>query len=238
MASPHKQPASSVSGSFSDGLSGRLADSTQSSPKGRSASKAATHERIVASAGKLIRRAGLSAASVPAVMRGAGLTVGGFYAHFRSKRAMDAEVLHKTLEDVRANWFAGLERSEGIDWLTRVVRRYLSATHRDEVDAGCALPATISELSHADKKTRGAVAEALEEAIREFTEHAIPAGPGAPEGAESVRERALATIALCVGGLTLARVLRGHPASDELLRACVRWALPESGRAVRSPAPS
>ncbi|WP_437945473.1 TetR/AcrR family transcriptional regulator [Sorangium sp. So ce296] len=193
-------------------------------PSQRAAQKAATHERIVASASKLMRRGGLAAASVPRVMRGAGLTVGGFYAHFRSKRALDAEVLKATLVDVRATWFRGLEGSEGEAWLARAVRRYLSPAHRDGIAEGCPLPSTLSELTRADKATRTAVVEAFEAAVREIEARA-PA-----HGAATSRERALATMALCVGGLTLARALRGHPVSDEILRACVRWAVPGSSR--------
>ena len=61
--------------------------------------KRRTHDRIIASAGRIARKNGLAAASVSRVMRGAGLTIGGFYAHFRSKRAMDAEVVQATLGD-------------------------------------------------------------------------------------------------------------------------------------------
>ena len=77
-------------------------------------------------------------------MRGAGLTVGGFYAHFRSKRALDAAVIARAMREVREQWFAGLDDSEGLDWLARVVKRYLSPEHRDDLDGGCVMPSTIS----------------------------------------------------------------------------------------------
>jgi TetR/AcrR family transcriptional repressor of nem operon len=192
------------------------------SPRARS--KAESHERIIRSAARMVRRAGLTATSVPRVMRGAGLTVGGFYAHFRSKRAMDAKVLARAMAEVREQWFHGLEESEGLDWLARVVKRYLSPVHRDDVDGGCVLPATLSELTRADRVTRTALAQAFEQVVTELSAHA---GGSDARMAVTPRERALATLALCVGGLTLARALRGHPASDELLRATIKWALPE-----------
>jgi TetR/AcrR family transcriptional repressor of nem operon len=192
----------------------------------RKSAKAATHERIIASAGRLARRAGLAAASVPRVMSGAGLTVGGFYAHFRSKRAMDAAVIARAMQEVREQWFDGLESSQGLDWLARAVKRYLRASHRDGPGGGCVLPSTISELTRADRATRNALAEALEQVVSEFAEHA-------PELLDTTaRERALATLALCLGGLTAARALRGHALSDELLRACVKWALPEASARI------
>jgi len=154
-------------------------------------------------------------------MRDAGLTVGGFYAHFRSKRALDAEVLRAAITRMRRDWFARLENRAGIDWLAPAVKRYLSKTHRDAASDGCPLPAVVSELTRADKSTRKVLAESFETAAREFAARA-PATPGIDS-----RQRAVATLALCVGGLTLARALRGDPASDEVLEACVKWALPE-----------
>jgi TetR/AcrR family transcriptional repressor of nem operon len=188
----------------------------------RARGKAESHERILSSGARLVRRAGLAATSVPRVMRGAGLTVGGFYAHFRSKRALDAAVLARAMAEVREAWFAGLGESQGIDWLARAIKRYLSPTHRDDVDGGCVLPSTLSELARADRVTRKAMADAFEAVAKEFERHA-PEARGA-----TARERALATLALLVGGLTMARGLRGHPASDELLQACIKWALPEA----------
>src|ERR1700712_5084447 len=88
--------------------------------------KRRTHDRIIAAAGRIVRKNGLAAASVSRVMHGAGLTVGGFYAHFRSKRAMDAEVVQATLGGVPVPW--------SID-------RYLSTAHRDDAEHGCAFPA-------------------------------------------------------------------------------------------------
>jgi TetR/AcrR family transcriptional repressor of nem operon len=154
-------------------------------------------------------------------MRGAGLTVGGFYAHFRSKRAMDAEVLRTLLAERAALWFSGLDASSGIAWVARAVKRYLSPTHRDAPEDGCPLPAVLSEVARADHGTRSAVTQALEPYVSAFAAE-VPPSPGT-----SARERAIATLALCIGGVTLARAWEGPEGRDEILRACVKWALPE-----------
>src|ERR1700694_294730 len=113
--------------------------------------KRTTHRRIVTSASRLMRRKGLTRASVVDVMRGAGLTVGGFYAHFRSKRAMDLEVLEQTFDEVRERSAARLRGAAGADWLARAVDHYLSADHRDRPQEGCPVPAVVADLTHADK---------------------------------------------------------------------------------------
>ena len=187
----------------------------------RTEAKTATHRRIVSSASRLMRHRGLARAGVVDVMRGAGLTVGGFYAHFRSKRAMDLEVLERTFDEVRQRSAARLGDAAGADWLARAVDHYLSADHRDRPRAGCPVPAVVADLTHADRALRLALGRFFESWSRRMAAHA-------PEtAAASARERALATIALCVGGLTIARCLRGQPLSDEFLRACRTWALPE-----------
>jgi AcrR family transcriptional regulator len=48
-------------------------------PPGR---KQLTHERIVETAARAIRRAGFQGVGVADIMKEAGLTHGGFYAHF------------------------------------------------------------------------------------------------------------------------------------------------------------
>jgi TetR/AcrR family transcriptional repressor of nem operon len=192
--------------------------------------KGATHRRIVTSASRLMRRKGLTRASVMDVMRGAGLTVGGFYAHFRSKRAMDLEVLEQTFAEVRERSAARLGDATGMDWLERAVEHYLSATHRDRPEDGCPVPAVVADLTYADQELRLALGRFFERWAERMATHA-PTTMHA-----SARERALATIALCVGGVTIARALRGQPLSDEFLSACEAWALPE--RAPRATASS
>src|SRR3954463_13422721 len=56
-----------------------------------SRSKEATHDRIVEAAARAIRRSGYNGTGVADIMNDAGLTHGGFYAHFESREAMLAE---------------------------------------------------------------------------------------------------------------------------------------------------
>lgn len=186
----------------------------------RAVRKRQTHERILESAGRIARREGLRAASVPRVMRGAGLTVGGFYAHFASKTAMDAAVVRAMLGELPGRWLRGLDDAAGLEWVARAVSRYLSTAHRDN-DDGCAYPAVLSEVAKSGPDVRRAFVEAFELRAGAFSVH-TPALPGV-----SVRERVLATMALTVGGLLLSRATKGHPASEELLAACRKWALPD-----------
>ena len=194
--------------------------STRRGLTNRAVRKRETHQRILQSAGRIARREGLRAASVPRVMRGAGLTVGGFYAHFPSKTAMDAELVRAMLGELPGRWLRGLDDLSGLEWIDRAVARYLSLAHRDNLD-GCAYPAVLSEVSNAAPNVREAFAEALELRVRAFSTHA-PALAGM-----TPRARAIATIATTIGGLLLARSTRGAPVSEEVLTACQSLLLPE-----------
>ncbi len=176
---------------------------------GRAEQKRATHARILASAAGLIRAHGLEGASVADVMAGAGLTVGGFYAHFKDKSALLAEGLRTALADGHARLTRGLSAPPGPARVRAVVRRYLTAEHRDDPAAGCPLPSTLSEVPRHDPAVRAVLARAVEGWVESLT--------GARQGPH--RAAALRAFALSVGALTLARALGPTPLSDEVLRA-------------------
>jgi TetR/AcrR family transcriptional repressor of nem operon len=186
----------------------------------RAVRKRETHQRILKAAGHIARREGLRAASVPRVMRGAGLTVGGFYAHFPSKTAMDAELVRAMLGELPGFWLRALGHSSGLEWIERAVGRYLSLAHRDN-PGGCPYPAVLSEVAKAAPEVRAAFAEAVELLVCAYATHTPPL-PGM-----SPRQRAMATIATMIGAVLFARSTRGTPISEEVLAACQSLLLPE-----------
>ncbi|XXF81093.1 TetR/AcrR family transcriptional regulator [Myxococcaceae bacterium GXIMD 01537] len=178
--------------------------------------KQATHERILEAAGKLFRQQGFSATSVENVMRAAGLTVGGFYAHFSSKQALLVESLARIMSRRREEWFQGIEDLRGAEWLSHVVRRYLSRTHRDAEVPYCPLPAVLSDVVRGEPEVKETLAREVDLMVQ-----GIAANLSGDERA-SARERALAAYALCIGTMTLARAASGTPLSDELITAARR----------------
>ncbi len=146
-------------------------------------------------------------------MREEGLTAGGFYAHFASKEALLEETLRHAMLETRRRFFAGLAEKRGWEWFREAVRRYLSRSHRDGAAEGCPLPSLSPEVARASKPTREAFDGYLTEFMLEF-ERALPAE------LELRRERALAVVSLCVGGIMLARAVHDRNLSDLILRAC------------------
>jgi TetR/AcrR family transcriptional repressor of nem operon len=178
--------------------------------------KQATHERILEAASALFRRQGFSATSVENVMRAAGLTVGGFYAHFGSKQALLVESLTRIMSKNRGEWFQGLEDLRGAEWLSHVVRRYLSRAHRDAEVPVCPLPAVLSDVVRGESPLKETLSQQMDLMVQGIAENL------SGDARASARERALATYALCIGTLSLARATEGTPLSDELLTAARR----------------
>ena len=173
----------------------------------RTALKEETRRRILDSATELLRSGGMGAASVSEVMKGAGLTVGGFYAHFDSKDALVAETLRRTMREMFGVLVAGLEEADAATRFDEILKRYLSRSHRDHPTRGCVMPAMLGEIGHTEAACRGAFSAELD---------AIASKMG---GREEHRQTALGALALMVGGITLARALSGTPLSDEVLVA-------------------
>src|SRR5271166_4690014 len=110
-----------------------------------------TRARILRAAGKVFRRQGYHAAGVDKVMEEAGLTAGGFYAHFDSKEALLAEALTCAAAGISHRRDIGLAGLPGDEWLDAFLGRYLSMAHRREIEDGCPLTALVSEVARAAK---------------------------------------------------------------------------------------
>jgi AcrR family transcriptional regulator len=85
----------------------------------------------------LLRKRGIQASSLADVMKGAGLTVGGFYAHFDSKEQLFAEAIQRAastmwellLASARGDSAMGIERS-AVALEGRAARSNLAGTMR------------------------------------------------------------------------------------------------------------
>ena len=146
-------------------------------------------------------------------MEEAGLTAGGFYAHFESKEALLAETLAPAAAEAGALRDQDLEGVAGRAWVEAFVERYLRPSHLIKTEDGCPLPALVSEVA----RTGGPVKASFEAIIRDLAARLQrQAGEGLTE------DRALAILALCVGGLGVAAIgpRSGLPPPNVSLAAC------------------
>jgi len=201
----------------------------------RTVTKDASHQKIRATASRMIRRDGLEATSVHKVMKRSGFTVGGFYAHFDSRQQLIHHAFIEAVKQRRDRVNLLLEGRPPAEWLPRFLQDYLSAGHVDDRDNGCAWAALLSELPRADLTTRR-MAERLFDSSVAFYARALADGAAAPRArngrprekngsaknaasraALSAREAALASLAMAFGHLNLARMVVSPRLRKEIL---------------------
>jgi TetR/AcrR family transcriptional repressor of nem operon len=179
--------------------------------------KALTHERILDTAARVIRRAGFQGVGVADIMKEAGLTHGGFYAHFPSRDALMAEALahagRQSAERIaRGN---ATREARGASAFRALVEGYLSERHLSGTENGCAVAALASEMPRQSAEVRAAATQRVRSLI-DLVAQALP------EGADPGRAPAVAS--QLVGALQLARAL-GNNAEGRALLAANREAL-------------
>src|SRR5262245_18583150 len=90
--------------------------------------------RIVEAASRVLRREGMEAVSIPSLMKAAGLTHGGFYAHFRDRDELVAEAVIHAGQETGERIFAEANQATGERF-----GPYLSKRHVDHPEVGCVL---------------------------------------------------------------------------------------------------
>ena len=185
-----------------------------------SRSKEATHERIVEVAARAIRRSGYNGTGVADIMREAGLTHGGFYAHFPSREAMLAEAADRAgVETVAASTRIAATAPPD-QALQSLLRAYLSKAHVTGVETGCPIAALGSEMPRQAPDVRRAATRRIKEMI-DLVARQLPDW-GQPEA----HERALVIVATAVGTLLLARAVDDPRLCDALLEATLKYLTP------------
>ena len=187
-----------------------------------------TRQRILEAASRLFRERGIAAVGLAKIMAEAGLTVGTFYTHFKSKEALLRETLHRVLQSRHAELEQALRRGD----LELAIRAYLSPEHRDAPGIGCPTAALASELARHPRATRQTFASHTEPSLEVLAE-----GLSKRQGKRVGRADAAAFLGLLVGTLQVARATPDHAASDAILGAGVRAALRLACRDDDRPSP-
>ena len=180
-------------------------------------SKEATHDRIVDAAARAIRRSGYNGIGVADIMKDAGLTHGGFYAHFPSREAMLAEAADRAGSESVAMMERIAAKLPQQQALPAMLQAYLSKEHLEGIETGCATAALGSEMPRQTPEVRRAATRRIKEMIDLVARHS-------PDwGQPSAHERALVTVATMVGALMLARAVDEPKLSDGLRESALRY---------------
>lgn len=189
--------------------------------------KAETRSRIVSKASVKLREKGVHGIGVADLMKDAGLTHGGFYAHFESREALVIEAFSRAMDNAVHKW-RKVDETTAPKKLQTMVANYLSAQHRDEPGQGCAISTLGGDIVRESPKTRRAFAAKIDELVQAVAE-TIPELPPA-----AARQKALGVLSTLIGALLLARISGTGEQSDEILAAGREAALAKSHKpAVR-----
>ncbi len=177
--------------------------------------KEITHTRIVETAARAIRRSGYDGTGVSDIMKEAGLTHGGFYAHFASRDAMLAEAANQAGEETIAiakRIFAEVPGDQALQTLMQV---YLSNEHMANIETGCSLAALGSEMPRQAPEVRKASTCRIKEMIALIKSRLS----GRQTNAD---EKALVMLSTLVGTLLLARAVEDPELSEAFRQATLK----------------
>jgi AcrR family transcriptional regulator len=185
-----------------------------------SSKKEETRERILRAAARAIRKHGYEGVGVADVMKEAGLTHGGFYAHFESRDALLAAAADQAgMESIEylSRAIAGAKPGQE---LMALVDTYLSDGHVAAPEQGCVIVAAGSEVPRQQAEVRRVASRRIKDLIglveRQFPEW----------GRSTAHDKAMGIASTLVGALVLARAvddaqlsIRIRKAARELIRA-------------------
>ena len=155
----------------------------------------------------MMRERGLVGASVNEVMAAAGLTRGGFYAHFPDKAEMIAEALELAFADARLALFGSIPE-DGDAWAEHAAGRYLSQKHLDSPGTGCVVTTLGAEVARSEPVVKKAFERGVETML-----------DGIKSKLGGTRDDAIAFLATCIGAVTLGRAVHDKAFVEEIREA-------------------
>lgn len=180
----------------------------------RKGHKEGTRRTIIDQASTRYRQDGLSAVGLRGLMIGAGLTHGGFYAHFPSRADLIAAAIGAALQETFERLSDAVAKAAPNSGGEAFVDSYLSTVHRDRSDRGCAGAALAPEVARENSVVRKKFAEGIEVIVR------LLAGQLPPGGTDGDRmNRAYGVFSLLMGALQLSRAVEDPVKSSEILAA-------------------
>jgi TetR/AcrR family transcriptional regulator, transcriptional repressor for nem operon len=176
------------------------------------AEKTETHKRIVRIAAKRMREEGLQGVGIAELMKEAGLTVGGFYKHFRSRDDLVREAVQSAFGGMKRQLEEDAKAGQPPSY-AKLIDDYLTEEHRDYPGTGCAFSALTAEIARGDERTRAIASEQIGKNFQLIAD-LIPG-----KDRRAARARAILTFSALVGAMSLARAVSDETVSSEILES-------------------
>lgn len=171
--------------------------------------------RILDSAARLFKTHGYNGIGLMAIMKDADLTPGAFYAHFKSKEHLFAEVVGMDMEfGLRLVWAREMFPGEPDKGLGYALDYYMGHDNIDKIFTGCALASLTMDIARASDVVRKRFEDALLKLLEEFSAD-LP-----DEDQEQRIDNAIAGMALAAGGVSMAKAVADPELAARILNAC------------------
>jgi TetR/AcrR family transcriptional regulator, transcriptional repressor for nem operon len=193
-----------------------------------------THKTLLKAAAAQLRAQGPDRLSVTGVMKAAGLTHGGFYAHFKSKDALLVETLGDIFVRSKRRMARLLEGLPPKHALATYIDFYVAVSHRDNVENACPITALNSDMPRQSKRFRAL----FETGVKGLA--AALAGRMTAAGIADADKLAPSILSAMAGAVALSRTISDPDLSDELLASAragikVRLGLTDAALASEKP---
>ena len=186
-------------------------------------SKDETRQKVVAAAGRGFRSHGYAGIGVDGLAKAAGVTSGAFYSHFGSKDAAFDVALAAGLDEVIES-IPTYQKEQGGDWVKAFAEYYLGKRHRGDLECGCAMATLTPEVVRSNPKVHAA----YEKKMVRIAD--LVSGGLAGSSDEDRRTRAWAMLGVLIGGINVARAMKGARVADEVANATIAAAIKAAGR--------
>lgn len=169
--------------------------------------KEETRKKVLKAAARAVRAKGPDGVGVAEIMAEAGLTHGGFYAHFPNKEALVAAAIDEAFGQSRRRFEKLMDGKDGAEALSAFVDLYVTREHRDHPDRGCPIATLSSELPRQGAPVREAYERGVQGLIGRLARWL-------PDGRKDLAASLLAEMA---GAVSLSRAISNGEAADRLL---------------------
>ncbi|WP_434026463.1 TetR/AcrR family transcriptional regulator [[Pseudomonas] boreopolis] len=175
--------------------------------------KQRTRELVLKEASKAIRRDGPGKVGVAALMAKAGLTHGGFYAHFESKDDLVRAAIAYMFDEQYVRLLQRIENERPEEGLRDFIVRYLSLAHRNHPEKGCPVAALSNDVGRMSAVIRKQFDAGMARML------GVVAGALRHLSVPSPDVLAASILAEMVGAIAMSRALKDEELSEAVLSA-------------------
>lgn len=174
-----------------------------------------TRSKILDTAETLFKKYGIESSGIKKIMSEIGLTVGGFYSHFKSKDDLIKNSLNKSLNSTMKELLGISSGLKGKDKISKMLGVYLGKEHRDNLEMGCPIAAMASDISRCNddiKKEVEIYFDAFYNEIKPDVQNIVT-----NEGQKVTREDFYVYMSMSLGAVMMSRICKDDHLSEVIL---------------------